>query len=163
MTPPNPAEILIDLLRQKHATFCTAESCTGGNISSVLTRIPGCSDVFKGAAVTYCNEAKMNILKVSPETLDKFTAVSLETVKEMAEGALKLFNTDFAASVSGCAGPGGGTDEIPVGTICFGFAAKGKETVVKKILYNGSRLENIKSATDEVINTMIKIISQLSV
>ena len=125
----------------------------------MLTRIPGCSDVFKGAAVTYCNEAKQNILGVSPLTLETYTAVSLETVKEMAEGALNLYNTDYAASVSGCAGPGGGTPEIPVGTICFGFAAKGKETLVQKILFKGSRIDNINLATAHVIDTMIEIIS----
>lgn len=159
MTTPNQAEILIDLLRNNHATFCTAESCTGGNISAVLTRIPGCSDVFKGAAVTYCNEAKQNVLGVSPLTLETYTAVSLETVKEMAEGALNLYNTDYAASVSGCAGPGGGTPDIPVGTICFGFAGKGKETIVQKLLFKGSRLDNINQATAHVIDTMIDIIS----
>ena len=157
MTSP---EKLIELLRNKKATFCTAESCTGGNISSVLTRIPGSSDVFKGAAVTYCNEAKQNVLGVSSTTLETYTAVSVETVKEMAEGALKLFNTDFAASVSGCAGPGGGTDEIPVGTICFGFAAKGGKTISEKLHFDGNRIENINAATAHVIDTMIDIISK---
>ncbi len=160
MKPPSKAELLIDLLRNHNATFCTAESCTGGNISSVLTRIPGCSDVFKGAAVTYCNEAKHNVLGVKTETLDTYTAVSLPTVKEMAEGAMKLYNTDYAASVSGCAGPGGGTDEIPVGTICFGFAAKGEDTMVEKILFTGDRIENINAATEHVIDKMIAIISK---
>lgn len=156
----NSTEKLIELLRNKNATFCTAESCTGGNISATLTRIPGCSDVFKGAAVTYCNEAKHNLLGVSLQTLEKYTAVSLETVTEMAEGALKLFNTDFAASVSGCAGPGGGTDDIPVGTICFGFAAKGAKTIAKKMHFSGNRIDNINAATAYVIDTMIDIISK---
>lgn len=160
MTPPSKEELLIDLLRKQNATFCTAESCTGGNISAVLTRIPGCSDVFKGAAVTYCNEAKQNVLGVKAETLDTYTAVSIQTVKEMAEGAMHLYNTNYAASVSGCAGPGGGTDEIPVGTICFGFAAKGKDTIVEKIYFNGNRIDNINAATDHVINKMIDIISK---
>ena len=156
----NSTEKLIELLRNKNATFCTAESCTGGNISATLTRIPGCSDVFKGAAVTYCNEAKHNLLGVSLQTLEKYTAVSLETVTEMAEGALKLFNTDFAASVSGCAGPGGGTDEIPIGTICFGFAAKGGKTIAQKLHFSGNRIDNINAATAYVIDTMIDIISK---
>lgn len=154
-------EILIEMLRKINATFCTAESCTGGNISAQLTRIPGCSDVFKGAAVTYCNEAKHNILGVKFQTLDTYTAVSIPTVIEMAEGAMKLFNTDFAASVSGCAGPGGGTDEIPVGTICFGFAAKDKETIAEKLHFNGNRIENINAATNYVIDKMMSIIAEV--
>ncbi|MCQ2975426.1 MAG: competence/damage-inducible protein A [Bacteroidales bacterium] len=148
-------EILLNLLREKNKTFCTAESCTGGNISATLTRIPGCSDVFKGGAVVYCNEAKHNILGVKNETLEKYTAVSEETVKEMAEGALKLYNCDYAASVSGCAGPGGGTKEIPVGTICFGLARKGKSTITKKCFYYLDRQTNIDYSTNEVINMML--------
>ena len=148
-------EEIILLLKQQHKTFCTAESCTGGEIAARLTKIAGCSAVFKGGAVTYCNEAKHNVLGVATQTLEKYTELSLQTVKEMAEGALKLYNTDFAASVSGVAGPDGGTIENPVGTVYVGFAQKNKSTITKKYNFNSiNRLENINST----VNTVFEIL-----
>ena len=106
-----------DLLRERSWTISTAESCTGGLIASFLTSIPGSSDYFRGGIIAYSNEIKKDILSVSPLTLKNFGAVSEETVKEMAAGIKKIFRTDVGISVSGIAGPAGGSKKKPVGTV----------------------------------------------
>ncbi len=108
---------LIDILREKRLTLSTAESCTGGNIAHHLTLVAGCSDVYNGGAVTYSNAAKADILGVSPDVIEANGAVSEEVVRAMAEGACAAFHTDCAVATSGIAGPGGGTDDKPVGTV----------------------------------------------
>ena len=110
-------EILLQLLIDKHLTIATAESCTGGNIAHLITSIPGSSAAFKGGVVAYSNEVKHNVLGVSSESLDQFGAVSREVVEQMAEGACRVLNTDCAIATSGIAGPSGGSDEKPVGTV----------------------------------------------
>mgnify|MGYP001389618988 CR=1 FL=1 len=128
------AEIVIDLLRRNGKTLACAESCTGGLIATLITDIPGASDVFKGGAVTYSNEAKINILGVNPESLERFGAVSEEVARQMAEGAQQRFGADFAVSTSGIAGPGGGSPEKPVGTLAVGSAGpSGAEAEVKQL------------------------------
>lgn len=112
-----------DLLRQKQATLAVAESCTGGLISHWLTDVPGSSDYFLFSGVTYSNEAKMKVLGVSPDTLAKYGAVHEETAKEMADGARRVAGADYGLATSGIAGPGGGTDEKPVGTLAIGLAS----------------------------------------
>ncbi len=111
-----------DLLNQKKATLAVAESCTGGLISHWVTNVPGSSDYFLFSGVTYSNNAKINVLGVSPETLRQYGAVHEETAKEMAEGARRVAGATYGLSTSGIAGPGGGTDEKPVGTVCIGLA-----------------------------------------
>ncbi|MFH8142118.1 MAG: CinA family protein [Muribaculaceae bacterium] len=108
---------LIDMLREKGLTLSTAESCTGGNIAHHMTLVAGCSDVYNGGAVTYSNTAKADILGVNPEVIAAKGAVSEEVVRAMAEGACKAFHTDCAVATSGIAGPGGGSDDKPVGTV----------------------------------------------
>jgi len=120
------AELLLDLLRQKKLHIATAESCTGGMIATSLTAISGSSDVVNGGIVSYTNEVKHNVLGVKQETLDAFSAVSEECTKEMAEGVAKLLHSEISVSVSGIAGPTGGTDRQPVGTVCFGFYIQGR-------------------------------------
>lgn len=102
--------------------LATAESCTGGGIAQALTRIPGCSAWFDRGFVTYSNQSKEEMLGVSPEVLDTRGAVSEETVREMAIGALQYSSAQVSVAVSGIAGPGGGTQEKPVGTVCFAWA-----------------------------------------
>ena len=109
-------------LMAKNATLAVAESCTGGLISHWLTNVPGSSDYFLFAGVTYSNEAKTNVLGVSFETLDKHGAVHVETAKEMAVGAKRVSGATYALATTGVAGPSGGTADKPVGTVCVGLA-----------------------------------------
>jgi PncC family amidohydrolase len=108
------------LLKKKGWTISVAESCTGGLIGFLLTSVPGSSDYFAGGIIAYSNEVKKNLLSVSSQTLDEFGAVSEETVKEMSRGVKKLLKTDVGISVSGIAGPTGGSKNKPVGTIVLG-------------------------------------------
>ena len=131
-------DVIGKLLINKGLTISSAESCTGGLIAARLVNYPGISAVFKEGAVTYTNEAKMKRLRVKKDTLDKFTAVSSETAKEMAEGIAKTANTDIGIATTGIAGPGGGTCKKPVGLVYIGLYING-ETYVKKCQYSGSR------------------------
>jgi len=115
---------VLEKLREKGQTFAAAESCTGGYIAKRVTDISGASDVFLGSAVTYACSAKVGIIGVSHDTLDKYGAVSEEVAKEMADGARRAFGADYAISTTGIAGPGGGTDETPVGTVYIAIASK---------------------------------------
>ena len=117
-------EQLAKLLVQHNKQLTTAESCTGGGIAKVLTDLAGSSDWFERGFVTYSNQSKHEMLGVAEATLEKFGAVSQETVIEMAVGALKNSHANFSLSVSGIAGPGGGSDEKPVGLVWFSWAVK---------------------------------------
>lgn len=128
---PEAAQLL-DLLREKNLHISTAESCTGGMIATSLTAIAGSSDVVNGGIVSYTNQVKHEVLGVKQETLDAFSAVSEECTREMAEGVAKLLKTEVSVSVSGYAGPTGGTAEKPVGTVCFGFYIQGKTSSATK-------------------------------
>ena len=108
---------LLDALRQAGLKIATAESCTGGNIAHHLTLVAGCSDVYMGGAVTYSNEAKADILGVDPAVIEAEGAVSEPVVRAMAEGVCRRFHTQCAVATSGIAGPSGGTDDKPVGTV----------------------------------------------
>ncbi|WP_297328779.1 CinA family protein [uncultured Bacteroides sp.] len=120
------------LLKAKHLTLSTAESCTGGAIAALITSVPGSSDYFNGGIVAYSNEAKMSLLQVSAETLEKYGAVSRETVTEMVKGAMESLKTDCAVATSGIAGPGGGTPEKPIGTVWIAVAYKNEIAVMKQ-------------------------------
>lgn len=126
------------LLLENNITIATAESCTGGLISEMLTDVPGISRVFMGGAVTYSNEAKMEYLGVKEQTLKAHGAVSRETAAEMAEGIRKRLKTDIGISVTGIAGPGGGTDEKPVGLVYVGLSGDGG-TITKELRLSGNR------------------------
>lgn len=110
------------LLHQKNATLAVAESCTGGLIANLLTDVPGSSDYFLFSAVTYANQTKMKILDVKAETLETHGAVAEQTAGEMARGAKNIVDATYGLATSGIAGPGGGTDDKPVGTVCIGLA-----------------------------------------
>ncbi len=128
---PEAAQLL-DLLRKKNLHISTAESCTGGMIATSLTAIAGSSDVVNGGIVSYTNQVKHEVLGVKTETLEKYSAVSEECTREMAEGVAKLLKTEVSVSVSGYAGPTGGTAEKPTGTVCFGFYVQGKTSSATK-------------------------------
>ena len=127
--------VVADLLIEQGLTISAAESCTGGMFGAAMTDVPGISAVFDRSLVTYSNEAKMQELGVSAETLEKFGAVSEETAREMAEGVRRVSGSDIGVSVTGIAGPDGGTEEKPVGTVWYGLAMAGR-TVTKKTVWN---------------------------
>ncbi|HLT89279.1 MAG TPA: competence/damage-inducible protein A [Sphingobacterium sp.] len=136
-------EVLVQTFTAAGVTLSTAESCTGGSISAQITAVPGASRMFQGAAVVYSNQAKMDILGVSPDTLVQYGAVSEPTVKEMAEGAKRVFGTDYAIATSGIAGPGGGTETKPVGTVCIAVAGR-SETRTQTFHFKNDRAINIE-------------------
>lgn len=109
-------------LSQRQATLTTAESCTGGWIAKAITDTGGCSAWFSAGLVTYSEQSKQALLGVSAQTLAQYGVVSEQVAQEMATGVLHKIGADYAISVTGFAGPGGGTDLLPVGTVCFGFA-----------------------------------------
>ena len=149
-----PLEVIIgELLKKKKITVSTAESCTGGSIAARLTSIAGSSEYFNGSIVAYSNEVKMNLLYVSPETLERHGAVSEETAREMAEGIAKNFDTNVAISTTGIAGPDGGTIDKPVGLVYIGIYINGKTTVNKYIL-KGNREDIRLRATKKAINDL---------
>lgn len=120
---PSLESVLVEKLKAAHKTVAFAESCTGGLIAKRMTDVPGASEVFGFGFVTYANEAKMKLLGVSPETLEAHGAVSPETACEMARGAKRVSGADIAVSVTGIAGPTGGTPEKPVGLVYMGVAS----------------------------------------
>jgi nicotinamide-nucleotide amidase len=118
------ARLLLDLCRLKKLTIATAESCTGGLVAAMLTEIPGSSDVVERGFVTYSNAAKTEMLGVPADVIARFGAVSRETAEAMAHGALAHSPADLAVSITGIAGPGGGTPDKPVGLVHFAAAAR---------------------------------------
>ncbi len=139
-----PFEILLGrFLKEKNKTVTTAESCTGGYIAHLITSVAGSSDYFKGSVVSYDNSIKENVLHVSNETLASVGAVSEETVKQMLKGVLNVMRTDYAVAVSGIMGPGGGSEEKPVGTVWM--AVGNVERVeTKKMHFRFDRKRNIE-------------------
>lgn len=135
------AENLVALLAARGLKCAAAESCTGGLVASAIVGVPGASGVFQGSAVCYANSAKERTLGVGRATLETAGAVSAECAAEMAEGALRLFGADLAVSVTGIAGPDGGTPEKPVGLVWFGLASAGGATRTEKALFAGGRSE----------------------
>ena len=145
--------IICNLLSKSKQTLSTAESCTGGNIAALITSVAGSSNVFKGSIVAYSNPIKNKLLNVQNNTLNTYGAVSKETVKEMCSGLLEIMNTDFAISISGIAGPTGGTEEKPVGTTWICVASKEK-LITQKFLFGTDRIRNIRRASLTALNML---------
>ena len=132
------AEKLVELLKAQGLTCATAESCTGGGVGSAITAVPGSSAVFQGGVISYANEVKREVLGVSDHDLQTVGAVSSEVAAQMADGARKLLKTDLAVSLTGIAGPDGGSAEKPVGLVWFGLStASGTRT--EKVIFSGGR------------------------
>ena len=148
MTPEitDAASRLLDDLRIRGMTVATAESCTGGLIAAALTAIAGSSDVVDRGFVTYSNAAKTEMLGVDPSLIEQFGAVSEPVAAAMASGALQRAPVDLAVSVTGVAGPGGGTPGKPVGTVCFGLATRHGETQTERQVFPGDRTD-VRNAT----------------
>ena len=144
-----------ELLTEKNLTVACAESCTGGLLTSKLTDVAGSSAYVKGAVVSYTDEIKMNVLHVQADTLENFGAVSEQTAREMAANVRQILNANIGVSVTGFAGPGGGTPENPVGTVYIGIS--GSDGVkVQKFNFGGTRTEIKEKAVDAALN-LIKI------
>ena len=146
-------EVVSKMLVENNLKIAVAESCTGGMVSASLINYPGISSVFMEGCVTYSNEAKMKSLGVKKETLDVYGAVSDNCAKEMASGVAARYNTNVGIATTGIAGPGGGTDEKPVGLVYFGIYINGK-VITKKYVFNGDRQGIRERATRTILNDL---------
>ena len=148
------AKKLSELLVAKSKTMAVAESCTGGSLASSLTSIPGASTYFNCGFITYSNKSKVNMLGVDPKTIELFGAVSEKVAYEMVMGAGQNSDSDLAVSVTGIAGPSGGTTKKPVGTVCFGFYIDGNvETTTQ--FFSGVRSEIVSESIAFALTELI--------
>jgi nicotinamide-nucleotide amidase len=139
MGPDAAAEALLEACRAAGAKIATVESCTGGLVAAALTSVPGSHDAFDRGWVTYSNEAKTALVGVPPALIAEHGAVSEEVARAMAEGGLARSAARFAVSVTGVAGPGGGTLDKPVGLVCFGLAERDGATATAREVFPGDR------------------------
>ena len=143
-----------DLLKAAGKSLSTAESCTGGTISSLITSVPGSSEYFLGSVTSYANSVKENVLSVPAQIIETYGAVSSECVAAMAEGVRKLTSSDYSVATSGIAGPGGGSDDKPVGTVWIGVTSeKGTETY--RLRFNSDRKRNIERFSSSALHILL--------
>ncbi|NRF38095.1 competence/damage-inducible protein A [Pedobacter foliorum] len=150
---------ILNIMDKRKLTLSTAESCTGGYIAHLITQHPGCSSVYVGGAVVYSYELKESVLGVSSETLNNYGAVSEQTVKEMAQGAIDHFKTDYAVAVSGIAGPDGGMPGKPVGTVWIAVASS-KGVVAKVYNFGNKRAQNIERSAIAALTMILNELNQ---
>ena len=159
--PPHLIEEARGLLaacRARQIKICCAESCTGGLVTGLLTEIPGSSEIVDRAFVTYSNEAKMALLDIPADLLKDYGAVSEEVAKAMAEGALGHSLADISIAITGIAGPGGGSKEKPVGTVCFGLAHKGGKTFTETKYFADTGRQGIRlNAVEHAISLLLPV------
>ena len=159
MTQIPVEERAVSLLSQHALTVTTAESCTGGMLCGMIVNVAGASDVLNEGFITYSNEAKMKHLGVSRQTLEDHGAVSCECAYEMAAGAAERTGADVSLSTTGIAGPGGGTDEKPVGLVYIGCSVPGKVTV-KKLQLSGTRMQIRQQAAISALELLCECITE---
>jgi len=145
-------------LKQRALMLATAESCTGGWIGAAITAVPGSSDWYERGFITYSYVSKREMLGVKAKTLQKFGAVSEQTVTEMAAGALAASYAHVAVAISGTAGPGGGTPEKPVGTVCLAWALRGGEPVAETRHFAGDREAVRRQAVERVLERALELL-----
>lgn len=155
-----PAEILLNLLKSRHLTFATAESCTGGNIAHLITSIPGSSEVMLGGVVSYSNSVKERTLGVDPQLIAELGAVSEPVAAQMAEGVRRATGADVAVATSGIAGPGGAVPGKSVGTVCFGISA-GNTTQTFTLHFPGDRCRVIDRASNTALILALRLLHAL--
>ncbi len=148
-----------EALKLKGFLLATAESCTGGWVGQALTAIPGSSIWYERGFVTYSNISKREMLGVNPDILKIYGAVSVETAREMALGAIRHSRADVALSITGIAGPGGGSPEKPVGTVCFGWASRDGKVSTAKRLFSGGRGEVRRQAVEVSLSGLLEMLS----
>lgn len=153
-------KVILDKMAAKGLTLSVAESCTGGYISHLFTQHAGSSAVFFGGAISYSYELKESLLGVKNETLWQHGAVSEETVKEMVEGAILNFRSDYAIAVTGVAGPGGGSEDKPVGTVWIAVASV-KKTVIKKFTFGSKRAQNIERTAISALGMLNTLLAEV--
>ncbi len=152
-------EKIAELLKKEHFTVATAESCTGGLIGHMLTNIPGSSEYYRGGVISYSNDVKECILGVRKSTLDKYGAVSEQTAYEMADGVKRKLDAHIAIATTGIAGPGGGSEEKPVGLVYIALATPyGIE--VRKFIFKGDRLENKENFAKAALNMLLEFLER---
>lgn len=154
---------MVNLQKQLRATnkkITAAESCTGGLIASKITQISGSSDIFNGGLIAYSNDIKSKYLNVSQQSLDNFGAVSKEVVMQMLDGALKMFDSDFAIAVSGIAGPNGGSEQKPVGTVVIGVGSRNGYKETKVYHFSGTRNQIQIQSADKALKKLKKLIKR---
>ena len=156
---PKMESILGEMLLNRKKKIALAESCTGGYISHLITSVAGSSNYFNGSCIPYHNEFKHALLEVDNEIFKREGAVSEECVRQMAIGVLKKFKSDYAIAVSGIAGPAGGTDEKPVGTVWIAWASK-KEVRTEKFVFGTDRGRNIHLAAINALNNMRRLLEE---
>lgn len=149
----NEAQELSEILITNGLTISVAESCTGGSLSSSLTSIPGASSYFDCGYITYSNESKIEMLGVDIQTIKTYGAVSEQVALEMVNGAITKSHSDVAVSITGVAGPTGGTSEKPVGMVCFGFFCDGK-TSTSTQLFSGDRAKIVSQSVSYALNQL---------
>lgn len=143
------------LLREKKRSVCTAESCTGGRIANLITSVAGSSDYFAGSVIAYSNEVKIKLLGVNRKTLEDYGAVSEQTARQMAEGGRKLLGTDYCVAVTGIAGPSGGSEEKPSGTVWIAVSSEAG-TTAEKYVFGSDRIINIERFSRAALNLLRK-------
>ena len=151
---------LVEKLNEKNMTIATAESCTGGMIGGCITSVSGASNVYNEGYITYSNEAKEKNLGVSHITLETYGAVSENTAREMADGVRRKANADIGIAVTGIAGPGGGTEEKPVGLVYIGVATQ-KSVEAHKFIFSGGREEVRKSTVENAVRLAYEVCEKL--
>ena len=150
---------LREIFTQKKLTLALAESCTGGMMASMLTSLAGASDYFLGSFVVYSNELKQKALRVSSKTLDEKGAVSKEVVIEMLEGLFELSSADWGIAVSGIAGPSGGSEEKPIGTVFVAIGKRGKDPEIRRLHLKGNRESIMKEASVVILEALFRRVS----
>ncbi len=148
-------------LHINNLSLTSAESCTGGWVAKQITDLAGSSSIFDRGFVTYSNESKQDMLNVTKQTLDSFGAVSEQVAIEMAEGAIKNSQADIALSITGVAGPDGGTTEKPVGMVCFGWKQRNHKTLSTTIHFDGDRDSVRAQAVDFALSGVINLIDEV--
>jgi len=151
---------LQELLRASKSTITTAESCTGGLVAHMITKVSGSSDIFNGAIVSYSNEIKNKELKVKEHTLKTYGAVSHEVVEEMLDGVKNKFCSNYAIAISGIAGPNGGSKNKPVGTVVIGIKLENDDKIVDTYYFSGSREEIQIQAAEESLKKIFKFLQK---
>ena len=156
------AEQLAELFIKISGKLVTAESCTGGGLADILTRVPGSSAWFERGFISYSNESKQEMLSVPLDTLEQFGAVSEETASAMAEGAVENSRADYGVAITGIAGPDGGSESKPVGTVCFAWVKRNEGGNTASICFDGDRLRIREQACMLAMQGLLDVLQKIS-